>query len=145
MGGKLVKWVGLGAFYVYLASLFGLGLLGLLAPGLELGTFYGLSFSEWGEAESATLLHQYRILKAFVIGFALYGWLFRKEIFEIPRYNYLFLFLMLIESAARPLSLFLDGSPTPKLLGFMWTEFLLLACIAVYSRARLSSASRRGP
>ena len=69
----LLKFLGLGSFYLYLASLFGLGLLGLLLPGVELQRFYGLSFDAWTPEAEATLFHQYRILKAFVLGFAVFS------------------------------------------------------------------------
>ncbi len=58
----LLKLLGLGSFYLYLASLFGLGLLGLLLPEVEFERFYGLSFDAWTPEAEATLFHQYRIL-----------------------------------------------------------------------------------
>lgn len=136
-GPRLLKLVGLGSFWAYVASLFALGLWGLASPASELGCLYGLDFESWGTGEAATLFHQYRILKAFVLGFAVFGVVFRREIFRERRFNYLFLFLMIVETAARPLSLLLDGRPHPRLLGFLFVELFFTLAIVVYSWSRL--------
>lgn len=141
---KLLKLLGVGSFYAYLASLFGLGLFGFFLPATELRMLYGLSLDGWEPETAAALLHQYRILKAFVVGFAVFATVHRREIFRVRRYNFLFLFTMFAEVLARPLSLWRDGWPGTTLLAVTITEAVFALAILAWSRTQLEPKTSGG-
>ena len=125
------------SFWTYLLALLVLGTFGALAPAIELETLYGLDLGSWEAGERATLLHQYRFLKGFVLGFALFSFLFRREIFRRRVYNRIFLFTLFAAAVARMLSLVLDGRPHPSLIPLAAAEFLFGFSIFADSRDRL--------
>jgi len=127
---RWLRLLGLISFWSYLASLVVLGLFGLLAPGLELGTLYDLRLDSLDPEAQATLLHQYRFLKVFVLGIAAFAWIFRRQIFEQTLYKGLFLAVLFGAAGARLLSLLADGEPHRLLISFTASEFVFGILIA---------------
>lgn len=127
---RWLRLLGLISFWSYLASLLVLGLFGLLAPGLELRTLYDVHLDSLGPEAQATVLHQYRFLKAFVLGIAAFAWIFRRQIFEQTLYKGLFLGVLFGAAGARLLSLLVDGDPHRLLVSFAVSELVFGILIA---------------
>lgn len=131
---SISKWIAMISFYSYLAALFILGLFGLLFPADELQILYDLRFDTWDGEHLATFFHQYRFLKGFVLGFAVFSLVFRREIFQQRLYNAIFLITLFTAAGARVLSLLTDGQPTSVLIPLTISEFFFGFSILIYSR-----------
>lgn len=128
---RLLGWV---AFWSYVAALFALGAFGILAPDVELALMYDVSLEELEPFRTATILHQYRFLKVFVLGVGVLAVMFRHRILAPGQANALFLGLLFGAAGARVLSIFLDGAPHARLIPFTVSEFVMGLLILIASR-----------
>jgi hypothetical protein len=140
-GHRFLKIAGVVSFYSYLAALFVLGLAGVLMPERELDMLYDLSLEapQPAAAAAASLPHQYRFLKSFVVGFGVFALLFRREILRPSVYNKLFLSVLFGAAAVRVLSILWDGRPHPFLINFTISELVFGAFILAASRLQPAS------
>jgi len=79
-------------------------------------------------------------LKAYVLGFAAFAIVFRREIFEARVYNRLFLTTLFLSAGGRLLTVLVNGKPNSVLIFYMITEFTFGFCILAYSRITLARA-----
>lgn len=126
----MLRWLGIGSFYSYVGALLALGLFGALWPQLELRALYQTDLG----AESGVLLHQYRFLKFIAVGAGIYGVVFRREIFESPRFGLVFLTFLFGGVAGRLLAIAAAGGAHPLLVTFAVSEAVFGACILLYAR-----------
>lgn len=111
-------------FWGYTLMLLGVGASGMLVAGWELSTVFALDLSAMGGLERATLLNQYRFLKALELAFGLFCLAYRREIFGQPRALSLFLAGLSAGVVARACSWLVDGTPRLIFLAFMALELV---------------------
>ena len=85
----------------------------------------------------ASLLSQYRFLRAVELFFGIWAIAFTHEIFSVKKFNWLFLLLMGGGVIARIISLLFDGQPLPIFYFFLGYEILGFFCIWFYTKTRL--------
>lgn len=124
-------------FYGWSGALLVLGAVGIFTGRWELETIFALDVAQLSDERTATLLNQYRFLKAIEFGFGLFCFAFRKEIFTVRRFNRLFLAIVFLSSSARALSMILEGLPHWGLTGITVLEFATGFVIAGHTRRSL--------
>ena len=124
-------------FYGWSGALLVLGALGIFTGRWELETIFRLDLVQLSQERTATLLNQYRFLKAIEFGFGLFCFAFRTEIFTVRAFNRLFLAIVFLSSSARGLSMRLEGPPHWALTGITLLEFATGFVIAGYTRRSL--------
>ena len=117
------------AFLLYVTALLGLGAFGVVLPEVELRLMYDVDFQGLDEDATTILLHQYRFLKAFAIGYGLWAVAFRREIATRSTYCAIFLVILFGAVAARTISIALDGQPGAMLMNFTISEIVFGLCI----------------
>lgn len=98
---------------------------------------FGLDLTPLGATTTASLLSQYRFLRAIELGFGLFAIVFRKQIYTIQTFNYLFLFTMSIGVLARVASFVLDGWPRRIFYFFLVFEAVGAAVIFLHTHSLL--------
>ncbi|MES2940666.1 MAG: DUF4345 domain-containing protein [Pseudomonadota bacterium] len=123
-------------FWGYALMLVGIGASGMLVAGWELPAIFGVGVDAMGEPQRATLLNQYRFLKALELAFGVFCLAYRREIFLQPRDLRVFLFGLSAGVAARLGSWIFDGTPRPVFIAFAVLELLtgVLVWIAFHRR-----------
>ena len=122
------------AFLGYVAVFLLSGAGSIFTAHWELEWLFGLDASGWPAEARASLLNQYRFLRAVELGFGLFCVRFRREIFADPRFRQVFLASLLIIPLARLVSLGLDGWPRWPFVALMSVEFALFGLFAVGMR-----------
>ena len=81
---------------------------------VDASLLFDLDLDQLASTTEASLLSQYRFLRALELGFGLWAMLHRHAIHDRPDANRLFLSIMAAGVAARLISLALDGSPSRR-------------------------------
>ncbi|MGH9237099.1 MAG: DUF4345 family protein [Vicinamibacterales bacterium] len=121
-------------FYGWSGALLLLGAVGMFNGRWEIERIFALDLDALGQERTATLLNQYRFLKAVEFGFGLFCFIFKDEIFTRRVFNRLFLWVVFLGAGARALSLLLEGLPHWSLTGITVLEFVSGIVIALHTR-----------
>lgn len=121
-------------FWGYALMLVGVGASGMLVAGWELPTVFAIDLNAMGDPQRATLLNQYRFLKAVELAFGIFCIAYRREIFLRPRDLHVFLGGLSAGVAARLGSWIVDGRPHLAFIVFMALE--LATGVLVWIAAR---------
>jgi len=123
-------------FYTYIGLVLLAGFWGaFVAPALDHRWLFKLDTSTLNEFSRINLISQYRFLRAIEMGFGLFTLLFRIEIFTMPKFNRLFLFIMLSGVLARAVSLAVEGNPSPCFWFFLLYELIGFVVIAIFTNS----------
>jgi len=121
-------------FYGYASVLVLVGAFGIVMADWELAVLYGFSGADQDPTVRATLLNQYRFLKAMELSCGVYLFLFRRAIFRRPTHYYLFLLIIFGGGAARVLSIVVDGWPTWPFIAFAGAELATGVLVVLHVR-----------
>lgn len=125
--------------YVYIAVFVVSGAGSVLFAGPEMHIFFGLEPGALEGRAGASLLNQYRFLRAVELGFGLMLWVLRDRLFVDRAIRNVFLIAFFAIPVARAVSIALDGMPRWPFLALMVIELLLFALFAAHA----ASAARR--
>ena len=134
---RLLGWAAWLSFIGYLAVCVIAGGWGVVGARWDQRHLLGYDPTTLTPLASACVISQYRFLRALELGFGLYSWRFRQEIFSKRPYNALFLSIMSLGVAARLLSLAVDGRPSGWFYAFLISELVGVVLIAAYTVPRL--------
>lgn len=115
------------AFYLILAyggMLLAVGLAGIFVAPWELDVIFSVN-------ADATLLNQYRFLKAVEMGAGLFCLVYSKDILQRGRHATVFLALVAGGVFARSYAWLVDGRPAGMFLVFLLLEVLVLIVVAI--------------
>jgi hypothetical protein len=134
------------AFWSYaLFLLLPAGFLGLFVPRwgpMEFEVFARVIFKlDLSAQHMASVLNQYRFMKAEEFGFGLFAILFRREIFGLARFNRFFLGIVFLGAFERWLSIAVDGIPHPFYIYFACIETVFGLIMLLYSVKTLRAAA----
>jgi hypothetical protein len=129
-----VKLLSLLMFHGYVWILILAGTLGVFTATVDHRLLFHLQVETLAPVTMASLVSQYRFLRAIESGFGIFAFVFRKEIFESRPFNRLFLAIMFLGVAARVVSLVLDGQPLPVFYVFLIFELVGGIVIYLYTR-----------
>ena len=133
-----MKWLNSIFFYGYVFLLIVAGAWGAcFAAQFDHNVLFNLDVQTLVPKTAASLLSQYRFLRAIEFGFGIFAVLFRKEIFSNPKFNRVFLATMLLGVVARIISFILDGQPNAVFYFFAISELTGVIIIYIYSRRTL--------
>ena len=123
-------------FWGYVLMLIGVGASGTLIARWELRTVFDVPLDGFTELVQATLLNQYRFLKAIELAFGIFCLVYRREIFDRTTMHRVFLAGLFAGVAARLGSWLIDGTPKPVFLMFAVLELVtgLLVWLVVARR-----------
>lgn len=124
-------------YYGYVGVLILAGGWGVLGARLDHRLLFGLDVSTLEPKAAASLLSQYRFLRAIELGFGLFALLFKREIYTVPLYNHVFLTAMFLGIVARVISLVLDGRPRSAFYFFLGYEGVGIVLIYAHTRGTL--------
>ena len=125
-------------FFGYVATLVLAGAWGVVGARVDMHLLLRLHLGDLPGRAQANLLSQYRFLRAIELGFGLFAWFYRRQIYALRSYNRLFLATMACGVAARLLSVPLDGAPSPWMDGFLGWELVGVALIFTATRATVA-------
>ena len=111
-------------FWGYVLMLLGIGASGILIAPWELKHVFMLPLDSLADKVQATLLNQYRFMKAVELSFGLFCWVWHRSIFQPGLFNRVFLVGVFLGVAARLLSWLIDGQPHWVFLIFAVLELL---------------------
>ena len=100
----------------------------------------GLDLASLERRTAASVVSQYRFLRAIECGFGLFAFLWRHEIFTQQPFNRLFLATMVLGVVARIISLAVEGRPRPVFYFFLGSEAVGAILIFAYTRGTLGPA-----
>lgn len=118
----------------YAITCIGAGLLGILVPHHEMSLLYNLHPTEVPDLNGATLLNQWRFLKAMELGAGLFMMARLGDIMAGGSDRRLFTCIVATGIAARLLAWVMDGRPSLFLIIFLALEILLLAALLIEDR-----------
>lgn len=124
-------------FYGYVILLVLAGAWGVFFAAFDQRLLFHLDVPALAPLTAASLVSQYRFLRAMEFGFGMFSIIYRRQIFTVRAFNRLFLATMTFGVAARILSLVLDGRPLPVFYFFLGTELAGVVFIYAYSRHTL--------
>ena len=125
-------------FYTYVGLLIVAGLWGaFVGARIDQKMLFDFDIQSVNKTTAASLLTQYRFLRMIEFGFGLFAVLFTKEIFTLPKFNWLFISVMFLGVAARVVSYFTDGPPNWLFYFFAIYELAGVILIFLYTRNRL--------
>ncbi|MFL5350250.1 MAG: DUF4345 family protein [Hyalangium sp.] len=124
-------------FYGYVGLLIIAGGWGVLGARLDHRLLFGMDPSTLERRTGASLVSQYRFLRAIECGFGLFALLWRHEIFTERPFNRLFLATMTLGVVARVVSLLVEGRPRPIFYFFLGSEAIGAILIFAYTRGTL--------
>jgi Domain of unknown function (DUF4345) len=127
-------------FYGYVIVLIFAGPWGVFFATFDQQLLFHLDVHALVPITAASLVSQYRFLRAIEFGFGMFSIVYRRQIFTVRAYNRLFLATMTFGVAARILSLILDGQPLPVFYFFLGLELAGVVFIYAYSRRTLEKA-----
>lgn len=136
----VLKWASWAFFYGYVGLLILAGAWGIFGARVDASLLFDLDLGGLASTTAASLLSQYRFLRAIELGFGLWAMLNRRAIHTSPDANRLFLSIMGAGVTARLLSLVLDGSPSAAMYFFLVTELIGVVLIFAYTRRTLRLA-----
>ena len=125
---------------IYALFLVAVGAYGVFWLQWELATFYGIDAATLAGRDGATLLNQFRFLKAIELTFGLFCLLYRRDIMAGGLACTLFLAGVGFGFCGRGLSMVLDGRPHGAFVFFMLVEGVIFA--VVWLNARHVAANR---
>lgn len=111
-------------FWGYALMLVGVGASGMLVAGWELPTVFAVNLDAMPQLQRATLLNQYRFLKALELAFGLFCLAYRHEIFTRSLALCVFIAGLSAGVSARLGSWIADGMPEPMFIAFMVLELV---------------------
>jgi uncharacterized membrane protein len=124
-------------FYCYIGLVLIAGFWGaFLGTDFDHQMLFNLDTGTLAEYTRTNMLSQYRFLRAMEFGYGLFAITFRKEIFSIPKYNRLYLAIMLAGVLARVVSLVDEGSPSLLFYFFLVFEFIGVIVIYLYFKKK---------
>src|SRR4051812_28248885 len=110
-------------YLIYVITLVSAGAFGMLVPRADLRMLTRLDPNRLGSAISmASLLSQYRFLRAIELGFGTFALAYRHEIFTTQPFARFFFGAMLLGILGRVVSWIIDGRPYGAHLVFMFYE-----------------------
>jgi hypothetical protein len=125
-------------FYTYVGLLIVAGLWGaFVGARIDQKMLFDFDMQTVNKTTAASLLTQYRFLRLIEFGFGLFAVLFTKEIFSLPKFNRLFLWVMFLGVLARVVSYFADGPPNWLFYFFAAYELVGVLLIFLYTRHKL--------
>lgn len=127
-------------FYAYVMTLVGAGAWGVVFARLDLRWLIGVHLGGLRPVVEANLGNQHRFLRAMELGFGVFAWLHRDDIFRVRHVNRLFLGVMGLGIAARLLGLGLDGVPSATMLVFLGFEAAAFTLIVAATCTTLEQA-----
>lgn len=98
---------------------------------------FHLDISIIDEIPRASLLSQYRFLRAVELFFGIWLLIFTTEIFTVKKFNWLFLLLLGGGVMARIISLIVDGKPLLLFYFFLGYEIVAFLFIWLYTKSRI--------
>jgi hypothetical protein len=108
---------------------------GILAAKLDHRLLFGIQTGALPAVSAASLLSQYRFLRAIELGFGSFAFVFRREIFTQGVFNRVFLLTMSLGVVARVVSLVTDGRPRGVFYVFLLSEAVGVVLIFLSTRA----------
>lgn len=136
----ILQWLSNIFFYGYVGLLILAGGWGTVFGHLDQELLFNLKTDRLDPIVAASVLSQYRFLRAIEFGFGMISFIFRKDIFAQRVFNKLFLATMLLGVIARVISLVTDGSPNRLFYFFAISELIGVSVIFLYSRTTLEPA-----
>jgi hypothetical protein len=127
-------------FFVYVALLIVAGAWGIVGARVDMWALLRLHIHDLPDRAAANLLSQYRFLRAIELGFGLFAFTHRRQIYRLRSYNRLFLSVMAAGVAARLLSLALDGRTSWWMYVFLGWELVGVVLIFLTTRSGLADA-----
>ena len=127
-------------FYGYVGLLILAGAWGVFFARIDHRLLFHLDVRVLVPISAASLVSQYRFLRAMEFGFGVFSIVYRHEIFTVRAFNRLFLITMAFGVMARIVSIILDGPPLPVFYFFLGSELAGVMFIYVYSRKTLERA-----
>lgn len=124
-------------FFGYVGLLIVAGAWGVFGARLDQRLLLGLDLSTLEPRTAASVVSQYRFLRAIECGFGLFAFIFRHAIYTVPLFNQLFLATMTLGVVARVVSLRVEGRPRPVFYFFLATEAVGAVLIFAYTRHTL--------
>ena len=117
---------------VYVLALIVVGGSGVFIAEWELQHVFALDTAALAPSVEATLLNQYRFLKAIEFAAGVVCLIGFERIFGEPRITRLFLLLVGAGAAARVLAIVADGWPEPVFLIFLALELAVFVLVALH-------------
>jgi hypothetical protein len=119
---------------LYSLMLLVVGFVGIWTARTELERLFHLQPSSWTPDVAATVLNQYRFLKAVECGSGIFCILFRADIMAGGRHAAVFTAIVSLGIFARSVAWIADGRPHPLFIGFLVLEILVLAVFVLNAR-----------
>jgi hypothetical protein len=143
VSGRALRLLAFVTFYGYIALLVVAGAWGAFGwAALDQRWLYDLDVGGLAPSTSASLLSQYRFLRAIELGYGTLAWRYRREIFTDGRFGRPFLGIMTAGVLARVVGLVADGRPKTVFFFFMISELIGVVAIFTFARERWSGAAR---
>ena len=130
-------------FWGYSLMLIGIGASGIFVARWELTEIFAVPTATIGGVAAATLLNQYRFLKAVELAFGIFCIAFRGEIFRPTTAHRVFLAGLFAGVAARLGSWIVDGTPRWPFLAFAALELLTGILVTLVVREGSSAPDSR--
>jgi hypothetical protein len=127
-------------FFGYAGLLTVAGGWGVLGARRDHRSLLGVDLSALSPRTAASVLSQYRFLRAIEFGFGVFALVFRREIYTELPFNRVFLAAMLLGVLARIVSLVADGKPRGIFYAFLVSEGIGFVLIFIHTRGTLVSA-----
>ena len=132
-----MKFLTYALFYGYVLLLIVAGAWGVFFARVDHQMLFRLDARTLPPATAASLVGQYRFLRAMEFGFGMFSIIYRHEIFTSRAFNRLFLSTMAFGVIASLVSLAFDGRPFPVFYFFLACELAGVILIYIYSRRTL--------
>ena len=116
----------------YGAMMVVVGTAGIFTARWELETVFHTGLSDWPQAAQATMLNQYRFLKAVELGAGLFCLLYRPAILTGGKASALFLAIVGLGVFARTLAWIVDGRPATLFVVFLILEACVFIAVALH-------------
>jgi hypothetical protein len=137
-----LRWTSTVAFYGYVGLLILAGAWGIVFGRVDQHLLLGLHLDALAPRVQADVMSQYRFLRAIELGFGLFAFLHREQIYRLPALNQLFLFTMAAGVTARIVGAVVDGSPSASMYVFGGWELVGVIVIFAYTRSTLRRPDR---
>jgi len=124
-------------FYAYVVTLVLAGAWGTFFAVIDQRILLHLDIDALPPITAASVLSQYRFLRAIELGFGAFAIVFRREIFTQRPFNVVFLGAMLLGVITRLVSLAIDGWPLWFFNVFLGIELVGVIVIFIYTRSTL--------
>lgn len=123
---------------VYAAFLIAVGAFGMFFLHWELAMFYGLGPESFQGTDGATLLNQFRFLKAIELTFGVFCLIYRRDILAGGLACTIFLTGLALGAFARGSSWVFDGTPHTAFIWFLIAEIVIFCVVWLNARRVLS-------